>query len=107
MYDDLPAYLSSVHSRYPPVCENCQPAVNDALRKADRRANVDAWGSALRRSHQSEHGSGSRSGLMEMLDVGFWRLRGMLFCASTVLNLGLGVVGEYTVNFQDRSDSQY
>lgn len=91
LYNELPNYLEGVHTRYPPVCENCQPAVDEALRKANHRANVDAWGSALRRNHQSIEGG--RSGWMEMLDVGFWRLRGILFCSSTIINTSLGVIG--------------
>lgn len=95
LYENLPTYLASVHARYPPVCNNCQPAVDEALKRADRRANVDAWGSALRRGHTST--SSDRSGWYEVLDIAFWRLRGLLFCCSAAVSLGLGLAGESSI----------
>lgn len=92
LYEGLPTYLASVHARYPPVCENCQPAVDEALNRANRRANVDAWGSALRRTPTST--SGGRSQWSEILDIAFWRLRGVLFCSSIAISLGLGIASQ-------------
>lgn len=79
--------MAGVHARYPPVCVNCQPAVDDALRKANHRANVDAWGSALRRSDAPV----VDGGVYEVLDITFWRLRGALFVTSIGLSLRVGV----------------
>jgi hypothetical protein len=81
--------LAGVHARYPPVCVNCQPAVDEALRKANHRANVDAWGSALRRCEVPVEDSG----MSEILDITFWRLRGALFVTSIGLSLRVGVSG--------------
>ncbi|OCF45681.1 hypothetical protein I317_00584 [Kwoniella heveanensis CBS 569] len=53
LYAELPSYLAKLHSRYPPVCQNCQPAVDEALRKSDHKAQVEAWGSALKRGARS------------------------------------------------------
>jgi hypothetical protein len=89
LYADLPNYLSGVHARYPPVCSNCQPAVDDALRKANHRANVDAWGSALRRGNEVAGPSQSR--VAEMSDVLLWRIRGVCFCLGAGVSLGTGV----------------
>jgi hypothetical protein len=92
LYSDLPRYLQSVHTRYPPVCQNCQPAVNDALRKANHRANVDAWGSALRRGNDiPRKGRGN-----EFWDILLWRLRGVCFGLSAVLSLSIGGCSEST-----------
>jgi hypothetical protein len=87
LYAELPEYLAGVHARYPPVCTNCQPAVDEALRKANHRANVDAWGSALRRGHDET--TSSRGS--EVLDVLVWRMRGVLFGTSAALSLGMGL----------------
>lgn len=37
-----------------------------------------------------------RQRVYDVLDIAFWRLRGVLFCSSAMLSLGLGVVGEYS-----------
>lgn len=56
LYANYPDYLSSLHARYPPVCSNCQPAVEDALRRSDHRAQMEAWGSALTRGKKIAKG---------------------------------------------------
>jgi hypothetical protein len=90
LYASLPSYLAKLHSRYPPVCPDCQPAVDSALRKADHRAQVEAWGSALRRGASRADEVESAPGWAEVL---VWRVRGVLWASSAILSLGLGLLG--------------
>ncbi|OCF54788.1 hypothetical protein L486_07924 [Kwoniella mangroviensis CBS 10435] len=86
LYAELPLYLSKLHSRYPPVCRNCQPAVDEALRKSDHRAQVQAWSSALDRGARSprknDPAGGGEIGRVSRGDILIWRFRGGLWWIS-------------------------
>nr|XP_019051149.1 hypothetical protein I302_01598 [Kwoniella bestiolae CBS 10118]OCF30079.1 hypothetical protein I302_01598 [Kwoniella bestiolae CBS 10118] len=96
LYADLPNYLAKLHSRYPPVCRNCQPAVDEALRKSDHRAQVQAWSSALDRGARSpSRGDGSGGGEVGRVSKGdtiIWRIRGILWWISLGLSMGQGIL---------------
>ncbi|WVF67934.1 hypothetical protein IAT40_002696 [Kwoniella sp. CBS 6097] len=101
LYAELPSYLAKLHSRYPPVCPNCQPAVDEALRKSDHKAQVEAWGSALNRGARpgtslSAGESSSRTAVgyrgASAVDVLIWRVRGALWWSGIVLSVAQGVV---------------
>lgn len=95
LYADLPAYTARLHERYPPVCGNCQPAVDDALRKADHRAQAEALGSALSRgSTKRRHDGNGQPARPGWADIIVWRLRGVLWLVTTLQSLVLGAVGE-------------
>ena len=94
LYDALPAYISGLHSRYPPVCNKCQPAVDDALRKADHKAQNEAWGMALRRGAGLTGDRSHPNPMPGTMAVLLWRLRGVLFCLATALSLTLGAAGK-------------
>ncbi|KAI9633529.1 Ima1 N-terminal domain-containing protein [Dioszegia hungarica] len=81
LHASLPSYLASLHSRYPPVCPICQPAVDDALRKADQKAQVEAWGSALRRGRDTGSRAGGKGSAPGKFEVLVWRIRGVGFWA--------------------------
>ncbi|KAK8850464.1 hypothetical protein IAR55_004382 [Kwoniella newhampshirensis] len=92
LFADLPTYLSKLHTRYPPVCQNCQPAVDEALRRSDHRAQVEAWGSALRRGAATTNTSGGDGGDdigrgVSSGDILVWRIRGALYWTGTGLSL--------------------
>ncbi|OJA16235.1 hypothetical protein AZE42_00059 [Rhizopogon vesiculosus] len=81
--EKLPEYRESLHIRYPPVCDNCMPAVEEEIRKKDHMARTKALGGWLNDSRGKEKrrkGSGS-SGERERLQAHlfFWRLRGLLW----------------------------
>ncbi|THG94954.1 hypothetical protein EW026_g6609, partial [Hermanssonia centrifuga] len=46
----LPAYRQSVETRYPPVCHNCLPAVEEEIKKRDYMARTSALGGFLQKS---------------------------------------------------------
>jgi hypothetical protein len=94
LHASLPSYLASLHSRYPPVCPICQPAVDDALRKADQKAQVEAWGSALRRGRDTGSRAGGEGSDPAMFEVMLWRLRGMGFWASVAASWSVGLACE-------------
>ncbi|WVQ95498.1 hypothetical protein IAU59_002595 [Kwoniella sp. CBS 9459] len=101
LYAELPSYLAKLHSRYPPVCPNCQPAVDEALRKSDHKAQVEAWGSALNRgarpgtlSSSGESSLRSTGGYRaaSLMDVVIWRIRGTLWWCSLGLSFAQGIL---------------
>ncbi|WWC98621.1 hypothetical protein V866_005514 [Kwoniella sp. B9012] len=93
LYAELPLYLSKLHSRYPPVCRNCQPAVDEALRKSDHRAQVQAWSSALDRgARRNDPAGGGEIGRVSKGDILIWRVRGVLWWISLGLSLGQGIL---------------
>ena len=70
------------------MCQQCQPAVEDALRRSDQRAQVEAWGSALNRGaihSQSVQGAGDST----VGRLWLWRLKGLLWTA----HLAMGFLG--------------
>ncbi|KAK0555332.1 hypothetical protein OC846_001760 [Tilletia horrida] len=65
----LPSYRASLLTRYPPVCSNCKPAVDDALSQSNRIAKQEAMRHFLARGKQSAEarsangaGPGGRTG---------------------------------------------
>ncbi|ODO10597.1 hypothetical protein I350_01194 [Cryptococcus amylolentus CBS 6273] len=96
---NLPAYVQSLHSRYPPVCPNCQPGVDDILQKADQKAQMEAWGSALNRGKRKaieevSPGAGVGHGTWDVGkgDVFIWALRGVLWTWGIGQSLCTGVL---------------
>lgn len=79
----LPAYRESLHVRYPPVCVNCQPAVEDEIEQKNQMARTKALGGWLKESKGKERqrlvsGSGKdRERLGFQLAI--WRVRGALW----------------------------
>ena len=72
--------------RYPPVCANCLPTVEEKIIKADQMARVRAFGGALK----STKGTDSRrrtSGTQKERDrlereLAMWKVRGCLWAGS-------------------------
>ncbi|KAL1409816.1 hypothetical protein Q8F55_003813 [Vanrija albida] len=99
---ELPRYVESLYARYPQVCASCQGGVDEALRKADHRAQAEAWGNALRRGDLRRNGNGvgaegrngvyvPRGGPPTALEVAVWRARGGLFLLGAVGSWALGL----------------
>jgi hypothetical protein len=91
LHDDLDNYVASLHNRFPPVCANCQPKVDEALRKADQKAHGAVWSLALKRGQARTGRSDPEIGIDEWA-IFVWKLRGVLFGLSTLLSLGRGVM---------------
>ncbi|KAI5480396.1 hypothetical protein MNV49_000971 [Pseudohyphozyma bogoriensis] len=85
----LPDYLASLDSRYPLVCANCQPAVEDAIREKDYKAKAEALGWRLRLSrmgkekNERERRKAQSARAWEWWAMGVvWRIRGVLWWCS-------------------------
>ncbi|WVQ85896.1 hypothetical protein IAT38_008064 [Cryptococcus sp. DSM 104549] len=102
LYAALPSYLSSLHARYPPVCPQCQPAVDEVLRKADHRAQVEAWGSALKRGAAVNKRGGDEGEADDVVvgagDEFVWRVRRLLFWAALGVSWGQGIMASVLPN---------
>ncbi|KAG7450673.1 uncharacterized protein BT62DRAFT_529122 [Guyanagaster necrorhizus] len=87
----LPEYKESLHIRYPPVCANCLPAVEDEIQAKDKMARVNALGRFLKNTkgkEQTRHVSAPEL-TKEKLTLGMlmWRCRGCLWGTSLLTTL--------------------
>ncbi|KAF9015539.1 Ima1 N-terminal domain-containing protein [Cyathus striatus] len=89
----LPEYRESLQQRYPPVCDNCLPAVEEEIRKKDQMARAKALGGWLQQSKGKERQrrvSGTNTDREKItMEMKLWRARGILW----LMSLGLSVVG--------------
>ncbi|KAI8990541.1 Ima1 N-terminal domain-containing protein [Trametes punicea] len=97
----LPEYRISVERRYPPICPNCLPAVEEEIRKRDHMARVRALGGALRttRGTDSRRRSPATQKEKDKLDreLKTWKIRGCLWfgCLVCVLAGHLSIAASY------------
>ncbi|PBL01191.1 hypothetical protein ARMGADRAFT_415350 [Armillaria gallica] len=82
----LPEYKESLHIRYPPVCANCLPSVEDEIQTKNKMARVNALGGFLKDTKGKEQARrvlapelAKEKLTLEML---IWRCRGCLWGAS-------------------------
>lgn len=81
--EKLPEYRESLHVRYPPVCANCMPAVEEEIRKKDHMARTKALGGWLNDSRgkekQRQDSGSTREREKLQTHLFLWRLRGFLW----------------------------
>ncbi|GMK54730.1 hypothetical protein CspeluHIS016_0113160 [Cutaneotrichosporon spelunceum] len=82
----LDAYRVSLYQRYPPVCPMCQPGVDMGLKRADQRAQAEAFGSALKRGVDTP-----RQASLSRADVGVWRARSVAWTLDVFAAMGVGL----------------
>ncbi|KAG1715992.1 hypothetical protein ID866_1157 [Astraeus odoratus] len=79
--EQLPAYRESLHIRYPPVCAQCLPAVEDEIKRKDHMARTQALGGFLKetrgKARQRQVSGTMKDGEKSRLAI--WRLRGALW----------------------------
>ncbi|KAK7468724.1 hypothetical protein VKT23_003227 [Stygiomarasmius scandens] len=93
----LPEYRESLHVRYPPVCDNCMPAVEEEIRKKDNMARSQALGGWLKETK----GKITQRRVSQTLEkrervskeLVMWRVRGCLWG----LTAFVAVLGDITV----------
>jgi len=82
----LPQYRESLHLRYPPVCSECLPAVEDEIQKKNHMARTKALGAWLNESRGKEKQrrvSEVHPGMERIsTEVIIWRIRGFLWMAT-------------------------
>ncbi|KAF5388560.1 hypothetical protein D9757_004594 [Collybiopsis confluens] len=87
----LPQYGESLHARYPVVCSNCLPAVEDEIRKKDTMARSQALGGWLKETRGKVRQRRVSATLQERekasKEILAWRVRGCLWGASLTLFL--------------------
>lgn len=95
--EKLPEYRESLHVRYPPVCANCMPAVEEEIRKKDHMARIKALGGWLNDSRgkekQRQVSGSSREREKLQTHLFLWRLRGFLW----FMTLAVAVVAHSSV----------
>ncbi|KAL4069741.1 Ima1 N-terminal domain-containing protein [Scleroderma yunnanense] len=82
-HEQLPAYRESLHKRYPPVCAQCLPAVEDEIKRKDHMARTQALGGFLRDTKGKDRqrqvsGTGKEWEKLES-QLAIWKLRGTLW----------------------------
>lgn len=81
--EQLPAYRESLHARYPPVCANCLPAVEDEIEQKNHMARTKALGGWLKESKGKERQRVVSGSAKDRERLGFrlaiWRARGALW----------------------------
>ncbi|KAJ3821804.1 Ima1 N-terminal domain-containing protein [Lentinula raphanica] len=79
----LPQYRESLHTRYPPVCESCAPAVEEEIRRKDAMARAQALGGWLKETRGKVRQRRVSATLQEREKVSrellIWRIRGCLW----------------------------
>ncbi|KAI0815070.1 Ima1 N-terminal domain-containing protein [Irpex lacteus] len=95
----LPAYQSSLETRYPPICANCLPAVEEEIKCRDNMARTSALGGFLKESRGKERqrqvavSRNQKEALERQLVM--WKVRGVLW--GVTLAVFLIVYGIVTV----------
>jgi hypothetical protein len=94
----LPQYEESLHVRYPVVCDNCRPLVEDELRKRNDMARTKALGGWLKESkgkdRQRKISGVHRQTDKLALEMIAWRLRGGLWLCSLICAIAGNSAGE-------------
>ncbi|KAI0825020.1 Ima1 N-terminal domain-containing protein [Trametes gibbosa] len=89
--ESIPEYRRSVEIRYPPICSNCLPAVEEEIRKRDHMARVRALGGALKTTKGTDNHRRSSSTQMERdkleRELRAWKVRGCLWVGSLVFTI--------------------
>lgn len=99
-------YKRSVEARYPPVCADCAPAVEEEIRRRDTMARTRALGGFLGASNPQRHQVARTQRERDKLtrQIVFWKVRGVLWLAYLFCALGYYALGKYACLYCHRSD---
>ncbi|EIN14052.1 hypothetical protein PUNSTDRAFT_57446 [Punctularia strigosozonata HHB-11173 SS5] len=93
----LPKYKESLHTRYPPVCAQCAPLVDDVISQREHMARTNALGGWLKNTkgkeaqrrqpssstlHEDRQRKPSKDRFKLEQELWMWRARGCLWCAT-------------------------
>jgi hypothetical protein len=97
--EQLPAYRESLNVRYPPVCENCSPAVEDEIQRKNQMARTKALGGWLKESkgkdRQRQVSGTEREREKVESQLAVWRLRGALWWTTLICVVASHAAGGY------------
>ncbi|KII93775.1 hypothetical protein PLICRDRAFT_101031 [Plicaturopsis crispa FD-325 SS-3] len=101
----LPEYRESLHLRYPPVCTDCLPLVEEEIKKKDHMARTRALGGWLKESKGKKKRQVSGKG-KEKETIGVemvaWRIRGALWAATLGSALAGNAAGTFSYPISSR-----
>ncbi|KIO08393.1 hypothetical protein M404DRAFT_353951 [Pisolithus tinctorius Marx 270] len=90
--EQLPAYRESLHIRYPPVCVQCSPAVEDEIKRKDQMARTQALAGFLKdtKGKDRQRRVSATGKEWEKLEsqLAIWRLRGALWWVTLLCVMG-------------------
>ncbi|KAL5535747.1 hypothetical protein ACEPAF_3841 [Sanghuangporus sanghuang] len=91
----LPAYIASLQSRYPPVCPSCQPAVDAEIARKDEFARTRALANALKTTSRPPPRAGNVMTPMKssQRSLRTWRIRGVLWTMSYFIAISANAAG--------------
>ena len=75
------------------MCSDCQPMVDEEIRKKDFMAQTRALGVSAQRSRQLQMGR-QMSAQYSFRDVWIWRIRGLLWLATLIYSIWLDISGK-------------
>ncbi|RXW14473.1 hypothetical protein EST38_g11384 [Candolleomyces aberdarensis] len=93
----LPEYKESLYTRYPPVCELCQPAVEDEIHQKEQMARRKALGGWLKEGKERKRRvSGTPQSKEKVLvETLSWKVRGVLWFLCSVASIVLLSMGMF------------
>lgn len=101
----LPAYRASLDARYPPICENCMPLVEDEIRRKEHMARVQALGGWLSKGKERQRQvSDEIQNPVKVVNermLFWWRLRGCLWAFSTAFSITGNISGNLFTFFHE------
>jgi hypothetical protein len=88
----LPAYRESLHVRYPSVCNQCLPQVEEQIRQKEHMARTQALGGWLSKGkdrHKRVSGPDVQKEIVPSEILFWWKVRGCLW----VLSFSVSLIG--------------
>jgi hypothetical protein len=88
----MPQYEKSLHLRYPPICPNCAPVVEEEIERKNQMARSYALGNFLKKSDRQKPQS-RRLPMPTGRELRWWRIRGCLWFFSLLYALLVNLIG--------------
>jgi hypothetical protein len=95
-------YKASIEARYPQVCANCAPLVEEEIRRKDSMARSNALGKFLNNTKSTDKRRLATVSLKDRKkmewELRWWTLRGVLFCVTLGSSLFVDITGACWIN---------
>lgn len=91
--ESLPAYKASLESRYPLICTNCLPAVEEEIEKKNNFARTQALGGVLKRSKMTQTKATKETVQAESSQL-IWKFRGVLWLLGLLASVACYFIGD-------------
>ena len=102
LLEALPSYKQSLNVRYPPICVDCAPAVEEDIERKNYMARTTALGGWLKQTRKSAKENAKRAEerkesswlLNQFVPMLRWRLQGLCWVTTTLVSLGVNLAGK-------------